>query len=185
MKIINKLLLFVALTASVILLSSCNLADSLTTLPVNIPISVNFSTGGNNSTVAGSSEFCLENNETFQKYQDKIKKIKIVKIAIRTVSYSPQDMKGDLNVSVKDDQGNVLFSESLTDINPGDYINTPFEFTLSASEIEAFDNYLQSVLDANRSICFTGSLNLQITNGNAPYVFNGALDVVFEAETEL
>ena len=57
--------------------------------------------------------------------------------------------------------------------------------SLTDSEIQAIDAYLATALEATGQLCFTSGLTVQITAGGTTNSLLGAIDIVFEAETEL
>ena len=79
----------------------------------------------------------------------------------------------------------TLFSENIQGAKPGDYVNTPYVISLTEAEIQAIDSYLASALEATGQLCFTSGLTVQITAGGTTNSLQGAIDIVFEAETEL
>ncbi|MEE9431854.1 MAG: hypothetical protein V3V16_12475 [Melioribacteraceae bacterium] len=184
MKLKNKLTVL-AISLLLLFTTSCDIVDALSTYPVNIPLSQTFSTSGTNTTIAEEESFCVSNDDTYQEYKDKIKKVTFVKVAFRTISYSPSNLQGDITLYLKDASGVTLFTESITGAKPGDYVNTPYEISLEDSEIQAIDSYLETALAANSELCFTSGINIQITSGGTTNSIEGAIDIVFEAETEL
>ncbi|GEM_PF-4381181 len=182
----NKLLLNGFLLLAVLIFSSaCDVLDTIKTFPVNIPMSVTFSTSGSNSSMVQSSTFCVNQNETYLQYKDDISELTYVEAAIRTISYSPSDVRGDIVLKVYDPLGNVLFKEVLEDVSPGDYMNTPYVITLNTDEFNTLNSYLQQALESGGDICMTAEFSMNITQGSAPYSFEGALDIAFEAKTTL
>ncbi len=178
---INGILLLTVL----VFISSCDVLDTIKTFPVNIPISVTFSTSGSNSSMVQSSTFCVNDNKTFIEYKDNINELTYVEAAIRTISYSPSDVRGDIVLKVMDPLGNILFKEVLENVSPGDYETNPYVITLSTDEFNTLNSYLQQALESGGDICLTAEFSMNITQGAAPYSFEGALDIAFEAKTTL
>ena len=67
-KIISKFLML-AIFAGISFSGGC---DELNNLPLNIPIVVNFSTSGNNTTISESQSFCLSDYDKWQENQEKL-----------------------------------------------------------------------------------------------------------------
>ncbi|MBK7980246.1 MAG: hypothetical protein IPK06_09680 [Ignavibacteriae bacterium] len=82
--------------------------DELNNLPLNIPIVVNFSTSGNNTTISESQSFCLSDYDKWQENQEKLKSATFVSAAYWTESTSA-GLQGDINVNLSDQFGNTLF----------------------------------------------------------------------------
>ncbi len=182
----NKFILnVISLFAFLVFATSCDVLDTIKTFPVNIPITVTFSTSGSNSSMLQSSTFCINDNETYQEYKDDISELSYVEAAIRTISYSPSNVRGDIVLRVYDAMGTELFKEVLEDVSPGDYVSTPYVVVLNTDEFNALNSYLQQALESGGEICLTAEFSMNITQGSAPYSFEGALDIVFEAKTTL
>ncbi len=183
MKFTSKIILTVLLSFT--FLTSCDVVDSLKNYPVNIPMSVTFSASGSSTSITENKDFCINNDSTFQEYSDKVKKVTFVEVAFRTISYSPEDLRGTIVVSLKDAAGNLLFSETIENASPGDYVNTPYIISLTAEEIQAINTYLENALSNNQTLCFSAGLNVSITSSAQTNSLEGAVDIVFEATTEL
>ena len=184
MKLKNKLII-IGISLSLLFTTSCDIVDSLSTYPVNIPYSHTFSTSGTNTSIVETETFCVNDNDTYQEYSDKVNKVTFVEVAFRVISFSPSNLEGDINVFLQDGNGVTLFSENIQGAKPGDYVNTPYVISLTDSEIQAIDSYLATALEATGQLCFTSGLTVQITAGGTTNSLQGAIDIVFEAETEL
>ncbi len=185
MKLQNKVIIFTLSLFLAITLVSCDIVDSLKKYPVNIPISVAFSSSGSNTIVAEGGTHCLTNEDAYQEYEDKINSVKLVKMAYRTTSFSPSSLQGNVSVSVKNDFGVTLFTHTIPNVKPGDYINTPYELQLTNTEIQAVNTYLKNSLAENGGLCLSASLNVNVTSGGTTNSIAGYVDIVFEAEAEL
>ncbi|GBD91307.1 hypothetical protein BMS3Abin04_02033 [bacterium BMS3Abin04] len=185
MKFKTKIIAAIFLGLLVVSLTSCDIADALKNYPVNIPYSVEFTATGSNNSISESQTFCIDSSDTFQEYKDKIKDIKFTEISFRTISYIPENLQGDVTITLKDGNGVILFTESITGVKASDYVTTPYKITLTADEIQAINQYLQAVLETQSQICFTGSFSIDITSGEGNHTIKAALDLVFEAGTEL
>ncbi len=185
MKFKTKIITAIFFGLLVVSLTSCDIVDALKNYPVNIPYSQEFTATGSNNSISESQTFCINNSDTYQQYRDKIKSLKFSEIAFRTISYSPENLQGDVTITLKDGNGVTLFTESIPGAKASDYVTTPYKITLTENEIQAINTYLEAVLAAQGEICFTGSFNIDITSGAGTHTITGALDLVFEADTEL
>ncbi len=71
-----------------------------------------------------------------------------------------------LVVTVKSQFGPTLFSVTIPNVNPSDYINKAFVLTLTQNEIQAMNDYFGNL----QNTCFNGTIEVQnITGGIAPY----------------
>jgi len=183
MKFISKIILTILISFT--LFTSCDVVDALKDYPVNIPLSVTFSASGSSTSIVETQDFCINNDSTYQEYSEKVKKVTFVEVAFRTISYSPADLRGTIIITLNDASGNLLFSETIENASPEDYINTPYVISLNAAEIQAIDAYLDNALSNNQTLCFTAGLNVTITSSAQTNSLDGAIDIVFEAMTEL
>lgn len=184
----NKYLKPGFLALAVLFFSLSNGCDAFESFPINIPFTITFTATGNNSPITGGPQTgCMDSqSETYQDYKDKIQSLTFVEAAYRTISVSAgnQNMTGNINVTIRIPGGSTLFSYTMNNVKPADYISTPFVLQLNESELTAIRNYLQ--LFESTTMCFEATYTLSnITGGTAPYTVVGAVDFVLEAETEL
>lgn len=172
--------LFVAALAVSLSLNGCIL-DALNTLTQNIPISQEFHINSSQTSYSRSETIDLSNSSTYQSYADKIEQINFVRAEYRTKvdSVIPADLSGNITVTLKDNTGKVLFTYPLGQVNPADYINTPYELDLNSTEIEAINTYLSTLTNK----VFTATIS--ITNiSPTPYTLVGVIDIVFEMKAK-
>jgi len=176
-------LLFVFAAIAVFTYLSC---DKFDTFPLNIPMSVEIISQGSNSPIVESEVFCLNNDQEFQEYRDKMKKVTFIEAAWRTKAVSA-NLQGNITLSLRDGNGNLLFTKTLPGADPAAYKapNQPYVLTLSANEIQLINTYLEQVFSqGNQSFCFQATATITATSGSTPYLVDGFVDVVFEAETQ-
>lgn len=179
---ITKIILTVFLFSSLIMVNSC---DELANLPVNVPIVVNFSTSGNNTTLEETSTFCLSNYEEWRDNQEDVNGATFVSAAYWTESAS-SGLQGDITVSLSDEFGNVLFIYTIDDYVASDNIDKPFVLELNENQIQALDNYLSVIGAGENDLCFNSNLTVSnITGNSTPYQLNGRVEIVIEADVEL
>lgn len=180
----KKILLSLSLFA-LVFLTGCELADSLTSYPVNVPISVQFSASGTNNTVYEVAGFCVDDAEEYQEYADDIQEVSLVDMAFRTISYSPTSLAGDVTVILQDANGTVLFTQTIENAVAADYVETPYTLSLTDADLETVNTYLEEQLASGSNLCLTAILSIDITDGGTTNSIAGAVDIVFEAVAEL
>lgn len=178
-----KKLIKISLTAFASLLlffsSGC---DEFNSLPLNIPITVNFSLDG--GALSSTRDFCLDDYSSYTDFQENIENIQLLRVIYRTFTVTPTNLKGDIRIVVTQDDGTgtVLVNQVISGVTPADYIspNQPLEFILTQEELQAFNAYLSQL----QNLCFTATISVEnITAGDPPYQLTGAVDILFEAET--
>jgi hypothetical protein len=168
------------------LMLAWNGCDKFNSLPLNIPFSLPIHVEGSASTLSDSSSYCLStDSQTYNDYRDKINSLHFIEAAYRTTSVVPADLSGDINVALKDGDGNVLFSYDIPNATPADYMspNSPYILQLDQSQIDFMNTYLNSLL--SQGACFTATVTVSNITGQAPYTIDGAVDMVIEADTDL
>jgi hypothetical protein len=157
--------------------------DAFDTLTTGIPITVDIHVAdetGNETTIADSTTFNLDENDTYKNNKDKINSIKFVKVAYRTKAVTPSDLKGDIILKVKKTDGTLLFSKTISNVTPASYINSPMELQLTQAEIQLMDTFL--AMSSNRVF------NTTVTIQNLPAgikTLDAIIDIVFEMEYDL
>ena len=179
----NKIIKTFVVVFAVALSFVSNSCDKFDTFPLNIPFSVTIVTQGSNNPSIASSQLCLSESTTYQDYVDDIEKLTFVEAAWRTDSVK-NITTGTVKVTVKIVGGATLFQKTLAGTNPSDYISTPYVLSLSATEIQALNDYLNTYLD-NPNQCLEASVEATVTSGTIPYYLRGIVDIVVEAETKL
>lgn len=182
-KIIKAFVVVFAVTLSFVN-TSC---DKFDTFPLNIPFSVTIITQSNNNNP--STSLCLSQSETYQNYVDDIEKLTFVEAAVRTDSVkniSTGTVKVTLKIVGGATGGATLFQKTLPGTNPSDYKspNPPYVLTLTSTEIQALNDYLNSYLE-NPNQCLEASVEVTVTSGTIPYYLRCIIDIVVEAETKL
>lgn len=177
----KNFLITLLLTGSVFLNSGCDVINSFETLPINIPISLPVYISGDGDDLSETQNFCLENFPDFNKYQNEIEDVNFVELSFRTKSFSPSNLRGNISFELMDASGNVIFMDELNNISPAEFEQNPYVLQLSDDEINMMNEYL----DSEDGTCFTGKVNLQITEGSGNNNLTGIIDIVFEAETKI
>ena len=165
---------------------SWNSCDSLNSLALNIPFSINVELKGTGTSLSDTEPACLTTeSDTYEKYSNKINSLKFVAAAFRTISVSPSNLSGDITIKLLNDSGDELFSYTKYNATPADFIkpNLPFILQLTQNQIDFINYYLDDVLHGGA--CFTAIVSVDNLNGNPPYTLKGAIDMVIEADTKL
>lgn len=179
----KKLLITLLFAGTVLINSGCDVIDSFESLPLNIPISLEIDVSGNSNQLSETQAFCLSWFPEFQEYQDDINDLNFVEASFRTSSFSPSDLRGNLMLELKDDDGNTIFMNELNNVSPADFAESPYIIQLTESELDLMNSYLDS--DGGLNSCFTGVVSLEVTQGAGNKSLVGIVDIVFEAETSI
>ncbi len=155
--------------------------DALNTLTQNIPITQEFNVTSSLPSYSQSETIDLSNSSTYQRFSDKIQSIKFLQAEFRTKSVTPSDLSANVSITLKDNNGNLLFTYPLGQIKPSDYQNTPYQLSLTSSQINVINDYL-SIL-SNKVFVATISFT-NITSSQLTYTINGVIDIVFTMNTK-
>ncbi|MCL5028427.1 MAG: hypothetical protein M1480_05330 [Bacteroidetes bacterium] len=155
--------------------------DALNTLTENIPVSQEFNISSILTSYSQSEIIDLSNSSTYQRYQDKIQSIQFLQAEYRTKSVVPSDLSADVSITLKDNNGNVLFTYPLGQIKLADYQNTPYQLTLNSTQISLINAYLSTL--SNKVFVATISIT-NITSSQLPYNIDGVIDIVFSMKTK-
>ena len=162
-----------------------NSCDEINSIELNVPVTKEITATGSNTSITESDSFCLdETSDTYKSYQDKIKSLTFLEASYRTIAISDASLKGDINVTVSDINGNVLFSLSIPSVNLANYMkpNSPFTIQLTQNQVQAINLYLSNL----NNQCFKAVLTINnISGGSAPYSVTGAVDILLKANTEV
>lgn len=166
--------------ASAILFFSSG-CDDFNKLPLNIPITIDFSLGG--GALSSTRNFCLDDYSSYTDFKDNINNIKLLRVIYRTFSVSHLDLQGDIQIEVAKSDGTIILNQTIPNVKPADYItpNQPLEFVLSQENLQAFNDYLSQL----QNLCFIATISVKnpVAGDPPPYSLSGAVDILFEAET--
>jgi hypothetical protein len=183
MKVLNKIVI-VTLFCSMIFLDGFSSCNDINNLPLNVPIVINFSTSGTNTSLSDSKTVRLSDYKDWRDNQNNIDSASFVSAAYWTLSTS-SGLKGDINVKLKDQFGSVLFSKTVNNYSASSSIGTPYKLSLSASEIKLIDTYLRTLSDINPDLTFTGEFTISNITGTSPFQLTGKVEIVLEAAVKL
>jgi hypothetical protein len=181
----NKIIKALVVVFTVTLSFVSNSCDEFDTLPINIPFSITVITQGSANPSTSDTVYCLSQSNTYQDNVSDIETLTFIQAAWRTDSVK-NISAGDLAITVRIVGGATLFQETLTNIDPSDYMspNPPFVLSLSATEIQALNDYLNAYLQ-NPNQCLEAVVTATVKAGTPPYYLEGIVDMVVEAETKL
>ena len=183
-KIIKVFVVVFAVTLSFI----SNSCSELDTIPINIPFSITVVTQGSNNPSIASARYCLNESSTFDDNFSNIEKLTFIEAAWRTDSVK-FITDGDIEITVRIEGGaTTIFQDTLKNINPDDYKspNPPFVLSLSSTEIQNLNNYLNAYLK-NPNQCLEAVVKATIKSPLpvTTVYLRGIVDMVVEAETKI
>jgi hypothetical protein len=184
-KYLNILLFLIIAISFTIINIGC---DEFNNFPVNIPISKQIDATGSNNNIFGTGDYCIDQeSKTFQDFREKTKSLTFIQAAYRTKSVTANgiaapNLNGDIVITVRKENTDLLFTVTIPNTNPSDYINKAFVLSLNQNQIQLMNTYFGSL----QNTCFNATIEVKnITGGTPTYEVKGIIDMVFEADTEL
>jgi hypothetical protein len=176
----SSILLFTMLVA--IALNGCDaLENFLFDLPIDFEVTTSDSGG------SGGEYYCLDDNETYNDYVDKLNSIVLVEAHIVTLSISPGDegIQGDGELHLYEGifpGGAPLITVMDNGIKPADHFSpNGYKINLTQADIEAVNTSL-----ANGNTCFYADYVVNNVQGaNGPFTIVLKIDVLFQLDTSL
>ena len=170
--------------------------DILENYFLNLPLKQAIVSTGNGPTISEIETFCLSDYDAYSDNIDEIQSVTYLAVLYRTLTaaensnpppdsvYLTPGLAGqNINVTVVDGDGNLVFSRNLPSAVAADYIDTPYEIELTTSEITLLNDYLaQYKVDSN--LCFTATLTMDnISAGQGPpYTLTGQVELLLSLE---
>ena len=176
-------LIFIFLTSMIFL--GFNSCDVLQQLFFNLKLKEEFHATGNGPNIFEEVFDCLSNDDSFNDNFDKIQNLKYVSAAYYTLDATPPNLGGsNISATLTDCNGNVVLHQSLPTAQASDYVQNPYEFVLTQTEINTFNQYLANYQECD---CFNGVFLVeQVTPpGSAPYTLDGVVEIIIEVEANL
>ncbi|MBN2571912.1 MAG: hypothetical protein JXA68_07280 [Ignavibacteriales bacterium] len=184
MKKLIKTFLVAALLSISLLFVSC---EEFENIDINVPFSIELTRQGLHPDDYERDTVCLDTeSSTFQEYRNKFQNLTFVEAALRVKEVIPTTMTGDIYLWIISGTGDTLIAESVINVRPADYMNTPYVLPLSANEIQLINNYLALIQQNQVQPCFEGILQTQNIPGwdiNKKIVFS--IDIVIRGEVEM
>ncbi|MBN1638996.1 MAG: hypothetical protein JW866_08515 [Ignavibacteriales bacterium] len=184
MKSLIKTFFLAAVLSTSFIFISC---EEFENLEINVPFSIELTRQGIHPDDYERDTVCLDTeSSTFQEYMNDFESLTFVEAALRVKEVIPTNMTGDIYLWVVSSTGDTLISESVLNVRPADYMNTPYVLPLSAQEIQLINNYLALIQQNQVQPCFEGILQTQNIPGwdiNKKIVFS--IDIVIQGEVNL
>ncbi len=179
---IKKITLF-TLFMSLTVFNGC---DELNNLPLNIPIKFSFSKTGSNTTINENQSVWLSSVQDWRDNQENINSASFISAAYWTIKPTSEGLQGDVNVSLSDESGKLLFSINIPNYKAADNLDKPYTLKLNQNQIQAMDDYLSLIGKDGNDHSFTASLTVSnITGASSPYTISGKVEVVLQADIDL
>ena len=154
--------------------------DDFDTLTQNIPVSKEFTVQGN-APASTTENFCLSSSQVIQDYRNKIEEIQLVTATYQTISVDPANAKGDVTITLKKQDGTLLYSYTLASISPADYINTPYVLQFTDSQLQLINSYLGTLKD---NTCFDASVSVSNVTPGGTITLTGNIDIAFKMKAK-
>lgn len=179
-KMIASFIAVVVLTTA-FLFSGCDTVENLESLPLNIPITLEFKASGL-LTISDQSSYCLEQSPTYNDFKDKIDSISFVEMIARVDSLSSNSLTGDLEVKLETQSGLLLYQNTILSAPLATFKTTPFKFAMQAADIQAIDNFLKAIGQR----CLKGTITVSnISGGTLPNYIGVSVDILLRAKAKL
>jgi len=180
-KFIKSYLIAFALITAVIM----NGCDAFENFLFGLPISFTINTSGSTNP-SGNETFCLQDDETYQDYSDKLNSIVYVESYMVTLDANPTALTGNGVLRIyagTSSAGTLLFEHTANNITPADYItpNPAYKIELTEAQITSINESL-----ASGNTCFYGEYSVAVTSGGG--VTNSVdvrIDILYNIDTSL
>jgi hypothetical protein len=178
----NNIIKTVIFSVAAIFMFTRSSCDAFESFIFNLPISFEIEATGSNNP-SGDESFCIDNDATYQDFEDKINSVTLVEVYAVTDSVSPVTLQGDVIVEFYEgtsSSGTLLFSKTLNNVRPADYDkDNPYKLPLTEAEIQNVNN---SLADENR--CFYGRYTVSGVSGGQNYI-RAKVDVLYQVDADL
>ena len=183
MKKIYNLKILLLLILFAFFFQSCEILENYL---LNLPLKQSITSTGNGPTISETESICLEDYEAYSDNIDEIQNVEYVAALYRTLDTSqltPGLAGQNINVTVVDGDGILVFTRNLPTAVADDYIETPYEIELIDSEIALLNGYLKQYKE-NSNLCFVATLTMDnITAGQGPpYTLTGQVELLLSLE---
>jgi len=153
---------------------------------LNLPLKQAITSTGNEPNISETESICLEDYEAYSDNIDEIQSVKYVAALYRTLDslqLTPGLAGENINVTVVDGDGTLLFTRNLPTAVADDYIETPYKIELTDSEIALLNGYLAQYKQ-NNNLCFIATLTMDnISAGEGPpYTLTGQVELLLSLE---
>ena len=194
MKITYKYLFLVLITITAFLSQSCDILENFF---LNLPLKQGITSTGTGPTVNGSETVYLSDYDAYADNIDEIESIKYLAALYRTLpkgenpnpppdslDLTPGLSGSNIQVTVTDGDGNVVFLRSLPTARAEDYLEDPYEIELTGDEITLMNQYLADYKDPVKRelLSFTGTVTMDGIEPGAFNVLTGMVEILLELE---
>lgn len=156
------------------------LLDAFDTLTQELPYTYNLNISGDATTLESTATVNLDNNDFYDDNQGKINKIELVKLAYKTKEVNPENLQGNISLTIKQSNGTVIFSKSIPGNQPSLYKTNPFELSLTQQEIQLANTYLSNL--SNKQFIITAMVTGM---AEGPKTLEAEIFIVFEMDYDL
>jgi hypothetical protein len=160
-------------------LTGCIL-DAFDTLTQQFPLSYPISISGTETSIEKTKTCNLNENSFYANNQSKIKQIKIMEMAFRDSTVTPDDLQGNVSITFYKSDGTQIFSTNISSFKFGNYKLSPYKIELTQAEIQFWNNYIGTL--SNKQF----TVNVKVDNLPAGQKsINAVVELVFEMEYDL
>jgi len=180
MKKINRLLLVLFLTLSLLTIISCDPFDDIY---LTLAMDIEFSTTGGGSGIDTTETFCLSNFEDYDANKDNIEEIRYVSSAYMTIDATSGLSAQPFTITLYQEDGvTKLFDYTIQNFVAEDYKNNPLELTLTQQEIAEINAYL---IDPKKDKCFVARLVASnVQPSTSQYFLTSKVDLLTELKVK-
>jgi hypothetical protein len=197
MKMAYKYIFLVLITITAFLSQSCEILENFF---LNLPMKQGITATGTNTTISSSETVYLSDYDAYADNIDEIESVTYLAALYRTLprgeNQSPPPDSLDLTsglsgtniqVTVTDGDGNLVFTRSLPSAEAEDYIDTPYMVELNGDEITLLNQYLADFKDPDKRdlLSFTGTITMDGVPPPAAGEINvlpGMVEILLELE---
>lgn len=183
MKKINSLKILLLIITFVLSFQGCEILENYL---LNLPLKQPITSTGNGPTISETESICLEDYDAYSDNIDEIQSVEYVAALYRTLETSqltPGLAGQNINVTVVDGDGLLIFTRNLPTAVADDYIDTPYKIELTNSEVALLNGYL-ALYKENNNLCFVATLTMNnISAGQGPpYTLTGQVELLLSLE---
>lgn len=173
--------LVVVMLLSIIMFSNTSCIFETKDLQLNVPLSIDIDIEGMDSNIFEEAIFDLNKSSVYKDNKDNLKEIKFLEAAFRVKDYKPEDLSGELVVTLQNESGITIFEYEIARISTKDYLNKPIVLKLGENEIQAMNAYIE--ISGNTVFKAIVEVN-NITDDGENHVVNGVIDILFSTVIE-
>ena len=154
--------------------------DDFNDITQNVPISKQFTVSG--TTYTDTKYFCLSESNIIQDYQNKIEEIQLLTATYQTISVDPSNVMGDIIIKLYKQDGTNLYSFTLTNVSPANYIDSPIVLQFTDTELQLINAYLSTLKGGT---CFQASITVNTNPPGGSVTLTGKIDIAFKMKAKI